>query len=81
MKKLFFVKLGTYKSLNLIFNFFSFFSERSPSNPNYLSASRTNENVIFGNGTNPEFVSSTPRRKKSSSSADVQSPIDSTTQL
>ena len=57
-----------------------FFSEVSPGNPNYLSASRTNENVIFGNGTNPEFVSSTPRRKKSSSS-DLQSPIDSTTQL
>jgi len=54
----------------------SFFSRESvPDNPNYLSASRTNENVIFG--SSPEFVSSTPRRKKSSS----KSPIDSTTQL
>merc|ERR1712241_1356204 len=55
----------------------SFFSRENDVNPNYLSASRTNENVIFGNGSTPEFVSSTPRRKKSSS----KSPIDSTTQL
>ena len=54
---------------------FYFFRESVPDNPNYLSASRTNENVIFG--SSPEFVSSTPRRKKSSS----KSPIDSTTQL
>ena len=54
-----------------------YFYRESEVNPNYLSASRTNENVIFGNGSTPEFVSSTPRRKKSSS----KSPIDSTTQL
>merc|ERR1719220_930932 len=49
----------------------SFFSRENDDNPNYLSASRTNENVIFGNGSTPEFVSSTPRRKKSSSKSPI----------
>ena len=63
-----------------------FYRDTHLNHQTYLSASRSNDNVVFadangGNFDNNDFVSSTPRHKLRMSPDHIQSPIDSTTQL